>query len=310
MKTRSLAYYGYETPDPSPWKDFGPEVLGLGLIDGERQDGTVYLRMDEKHHRFAIHPGKQQRLAYLGWELKDRDDFEEAIEKLDRAAVPYVKATDEQRQDRMVIDFVSVTDPAGFTHELFYGQGRRIHSYMPGRNHGGFVTGMNGMGHTVLAVPEGEEFHQFATGVLGMPIHGVLRRIPGMGMMCFYRNPCGDRHHGLAMLSFGPKRGVHHIMIECKELDDVGIAWTLAKRRGMHLPIDLGRHTDGTLSFYVETPSGFFIEYAYGSRPADVEYLRNICEHRHFGGGEPGSYWGHETSGGLSEAQTMPSNLL
>jgi hypothetical protein len=37
-------------------ESFGPEIFGLGLAE-PGSDGTVYLRMDDRHHRIAVHPG-------------------------------------------------------------------------------------------------------------------------------------------------------------------------------------------------------------------------------------------------------------
>ena len=64
MKVRALGYVGAESPEAKQWEEFGPEILGLQLVDGD-QTGSVYLRMDERHHRLAIHPGAKDRLAYL-----------------------------------------------------------------------------------------------------------------------------------------------------------------------------------------------------------------------------------------------------
>ncbi|MGV2582920.1 UNVERIFIED_CONTAM: VOC family protein [Mycobacterium avium subsp. hominissuis] len=313
MKVRNLGYVGFESPadQVKQWEEFGPELLGLGLFEGHSTDGSVYLRMDDRHHRWAIHPGPVSRLAYAGWELKGEDDFAGALEHLERHGVPFTRATDEQLEDRCVTGMVRLTDPAGFVHELFYGQGARYRSFLPGRNHQGFVTGDQGMGHLVVVAPEYEEFDAFITGIMGFPnmLGGGLMRIPGLGAIGFYRCTGGSRHHTLGNLGLGTARGVHHVMIQNEDLDDVGFAWTMAKDRGLHIPIDLGRHVDGVLSFYIETPSGFFIEYAWGGIRLDEEYLRNEVTERHFGGGEPGSIWGHKTSAGLPEALTMPSNL-
>ena len=66
MKVRALGYVGVESPEAKQWEEFGPEVLGLQLVDGD-QPGAIYLRMDDRHHRIAVHPGDKDRLAYLGW---------------------------------------------------------------------------------------------------------------------------------------------------------------------------------------------------------------------------------------------------
>ena len=37
------------------WKAFATDILGMQIIE-RADDGTVYLRMDENHHRIALHP--------------------------------------------------------------------------------------------------------------------------------------------------------------------------------------------------------------------------------------------------------------
>lgn len=56
----------------------------FGLQIGERgADGTVHLRMDDRHRRLSIHPGQKERLAYVGWELSGKVAFAEAVAELD-----------------------------------------------------------------------------------------------------------------------------------------------------------------------------------------------------------------------------------
>jgi extradiol dioxygenase len=94
MKVRALGYVGIESPEAKQWEEFGPEILGLQLVDGD-QPGSVYLRMDERHHRLAVHPGPKDRLAYLGWEMAGDDDLAEAAEVLARAGCAVAEGTEE-----------------------------------------------------------------------------------------------------------------------------------------------------------------------------------------------------------------------
>ncbi len=81
MDIKALGYVGFESPNAKAWEHFGPEILGLGLAE-PGNDGTVYLRMDDRHHRIAVHPGTADRLTYLGWELRGAADFGAAAEEL------------------------------------------------------------------------------------------------------------------------------------------------------------------------------------------------------------------------------------
>ena len=60
---------------------------------------------------------------------------------------------------------------------------------------------------------------------------------------------------------------MHHFMVELGSLDDVGQGYDLAQGEQDGIAYTLGRHTnDHMTSFYMRTPSGFFIEYGWGGR--------------------------------------------
>ena len=48
--------------------DLPSQVLGL-QSNGRDADGSLFLRMDEYHHRFIVHPTGKDDIAYLGWEV-------------------------------------------------------------------------------------------------------------------------------------------------------------------------------------------------------------------------------------------------
>jgi catechol-2,3-dioxygenase len=56
MAVSQLAYVGIGVSDMTRWKAFAGDVLGLQVVEGEA-DGTVFLRMDEYHHRLALQIG-------------------------------------------------------------------------------------------------------------------------------------------------------------------------------------------------------------------------------------------------------------
>jgi 3,4-dihydroxy-9,10-secoandrosta-1,3,5(10)-triene-9,17-dione 4,5-dioxygenase len=61
-----------------------------------------------------------------------------------------------------------------------------------------------------------------------------------------------------------------HLMIEVATLDDVGRALDRCHRRGAPVSSTLGRHAnDLMVSFYVQTPGGFDIEYGTDGRRVD-----------------------------------------
>ena len=59
-----------------------------------------------------------------------------------------------------------------------------------------------------------------------------------------------------------------HFMFEAKSLDDVGRAYDIVHAEGFPIAMTLGRHTnDNTTSFYLYSPSGWWVEYGCGGLP-------------------------------------------
>jgi len=266
MEISSLGYLGFESPSAKEWETFGPEVFGLGLNDPE-EDGTVYLRMDDRHHRIAIHPGEEDRLAYIGWELRDKAAFRAAVAELQQKGVEHRLAEPGECQQRRVQAFVRVRDPFDYVHELYYAPTFTHRSFRPGKPSAGFVAGEHGAGHVVVVVPDWtDELERFVTGVLGFELFaGYLAPLPGGGQAGpqFFR--CNRRTHCIGYLALPGMRGVHHVCLEANSVDDVGIAWDLVQEREYPITMSLGRHMMDTLiSFYFRSPSGFDIEFGAG----------------------------------------------
>jgi extradiol dioxygenase len=283
MKVRALGYVGAESPEAKQWEEFGPEVLGMQVVDGEAPD-TVYLRMDDRHHRIAIHQGARDRLAYLGWELCSDDDLAEGIEELERAGIAITEATEDELEERAVRRMVSFKDPGGARHELYYGQLSLPNQFSPGRPIAGFVTGEQGMGHVVCVVPDLDAATRFYK-LLGFKKSDEIYAF--IDAVFFHCNP---RHHTLAVTAIPRVRGLHHIMVQLNSLDDVGIAYDIVARKGIPITMTLGRHpNDQMVSFYVRSPSGFEIEYGWGA----IEVGENWTVTQY----DEVSIWGHKMVG-------------
>jgi extradiol dioxygenase len=81
---------------------------------------------------------------------------------------------------------------------------------------------------------------------------------------------CNPRHHTVALATVHGMVGVHHLMLEVNDVDDVGRTLDLVNAHAIPVAMGLGRHTnDFMTSFYVRTPSGFEIEYGAGGRVID-----------------------------------------
>jgi extradiol dioxygenase len=280
----SLGMIGIETRSPGSWRDFACDILGLGVSGTQDTNAPLYLRLDDRHHRIAVHLGDREAIAYLAWEVKDSVAFERAVGLL-RERVDVRMGNDAECADRKVTAFVSIVDPAGNRHEIYHGAHYRAKSFYPSRRHAGFVTDEEGVGHVVLGVPEMQSFHAFCMNVLGLNLHRIGNTAVKRTGAFYY---CSPRHHSLAALEKPGESSVHHLMVQVRDLDDLGVAYDKAMDAGL-VRISIGRHPgDQMVSFYVETPSGFMLEYGWGAPRVDDRTREPITTW--FG---PHEVWGH-----------------
>ena len=258
---RSFAYVGFVSPAAEAWRTFGPEVLGAQLAD--RPDGAIALRIDEYAPRIVVHSGDHDDVAYIGWDCGDSDGLAETVARVRAAGCSAVPDAEAARV-RQVTELVAFTDPWGFRHELTHGL-REVGPFVPGRPMSGFVTGDQGLGHLVLLLPDLDAGMQFFTETLGFLVSDHIE----IGVSLRFLH-CNARHHTLALSAVPGMVGIHHLMLEVREIDDVGRALDIVNAAGIPVPMGFGRHTnDHMTSFYVRTPSGFEIEYGAGGRVID-----------------------------------------
>jgi 3,4-dihydroxy-9,10-secoandrosta-1,3,5(10)-triene-9,17-dione 4,5-dioxygenase len=227
-----------------------------------------YLRMDDFPARLVIVPGQTDRLLASGWEVATEADLTVLGQAVDRLGVPVRTGSPEELESRRVARLLRFEDPSGHAIEVFCGaslDNRPAFSTYGCR----FVTGNLGMGHVVIPAADDEAAMLFYTGVLGFQLRDTMAMPPELfgraaggppAMMRFLG--CNPRHHSLALAPMQNRAGIIHLMIEVETLDDVGRAMDRCARRGGTISASLGRHgNDHMVSFYVQTPGGFDIEY-------------------------------------------------
>lgn len=258
---RSLAYVGFTSPAAAEWRTFGPEILGAQLVD--RADNVVALRVDERAARIMVHPGDRNDLAYIGWDCGDRQGLEATVARV-RASGFAVVDDPAGAAERHVASMSSFSDPFGIRHELTEGLAV-VGPFEPGRPMSGFHTGDQGLGHIVLMVPDLDQGMRFFVDVLGFLVSDHIE--VGMSLRFLH---CNARHHTVALSAVPGMVGLHHLMLEVNDADDVGRALDIVNERKLPLAMTLGKHTNDLMfSFYVRSPSGFEIEYGAGGRAID-----------------------------------------
>lgn len=284
----SLGYIGLGVSDIAGWREFASSVLGVEVC--ERADEGLYLRLDEYEYRFAIHPTGEDDLKYVGWEVADAVGLHGIAAKVEKAGHEVALANEQEARERGVVELIHFRDPNGIMTEVFYGPHVTFEKpFNSPRGVQGFVTGGQGLGHIVTIVNDLEESLTFYRDLLGMRISDYVRMEIGPDLhsnIVFLH--CNARHHSLGMLAAPAPKRLNHFMLELESLDDVGMAYDLCRERNVPIPGEWGRHTnDHMVSFYMETPSGFNIEYGWGARQVYDDTWK-VQLHR------KGSIWGHE----------------
>lgn len=260
-----LGYLGLSVSDMDAWKDFSTDVLGMQL-NGETEDGSVFLRMDNYHHRFQLTPSGGDDIAYIGWEAKDAEALEEIAAQVRAYGLDVTVGTPEDCAQRMVLGLIKFNDPDGLPTEIYYGARIDHTPFHSPRGIKSFNADALGLGHLVLGVLDPVEYLAFYTTVLGAKLSDIIFMNRGgtpTSATFLHVNP---RHHSLAIgkrAPDAPVKRLNHFMLEVNSLDDVGQTRGVFERRGIPVS-NFGRHTnDKMFSFYGQTPSGFRVEFGF-----------------------------------------------
>ena len=287
---RSLGYVTIQTADIDRWREFAFSVLGFA--EGKGPDpSALYLRMDERAARIIVVPGDGDRIATVGWEVRDHAALQRVKTALDAAGVPVKELSQDEAEARRVEEVIAFDDPAGTSTEVFHGA-VLDHSPVVTPFGAKFVTGEQGLGHVVLPALDVPALFQFYTEVLGFVSRGAFRvpTPPEFGPLRVRFLGLNQRHHSLAICPAMTLRdpGLIHLMVEVDSLDAVGQALDRVNKDGFQLSSTLGRHTnDKMVSFYVRTPGDWDIEFGTDGMRVDETYYtaEEITAD---------SYWGHE----------------
>jgi 2,3-dihydroxybiphenyl 1,2-dioxygenase len=291
VKLSGISYLGLDVPDVEAWLDFATDVVGLmPAVLPPPGEAAAHLKADDRQWRVALHHSATPGLRYAGFEVGSEADFAAALAHLERHDVPVHAGTPEECEARGVRGLVWLTDPSGVRIEVCWGptvDGGFVSPVGVPR----FVTGSLGLGHYVVLTPDLDASMDFYCRVLGFRLTDYVLIGPGMSVQ-FLR--CTARHHSVALTAVGPIAGLHHVMFEVDDIDQVGYALERATRGGHPITASLGRHkNDRMLSFYVRSPAGFEVEIGCGARLVDdATWVVN-----HFTGGDE---WGHHGLSGAS----------
>ena len=264
-----LGYLDFEVSDPSAWRTFAVDRLGLALAR-ENADGSVALRMDEQAQRIFLRPGASDDLACAGFEVADDVSLRALVAELEAAGIRVGEASAEVATRRGVDHLYQLEDPNGIPIELFSGPesgGGFSSRLVPS----GFCTGDEGLGHILVLVRDADSTRHFYCDLLGMRVSDYIEpdAAPGRKLRITFLH-ANARHHTLAFFEAPARKRINHFMIEMNAMNEVGLAYDRCVDAGVPITSTIGQHpNDQMLSFYARTPSGFAVEVGWGGRKVD-----------------------------------------
>ncbi|GLV24696.1 VOC family protein [Sphingobium sp. TomTYG45] len=284
---QSLGYVGIGASDLLAWRRFATSVVGLGA-GGAGEDAADRYWMDEFSYRLAVHEDLRDDILYAGWEVADESALVCLGRRLDDMGVAWEWGAADDRRQRRVTGFIRFKDPNGMISEAFYGpRTERERLFHGPALRSKFVTGDMGFGHLALAVTDMKANLDFYVEGLGFGFSDTLVREIGGQELEVHFIGCSPRHHSLALAPLDLGKTLAHLMLEVEDIDGVGLALDAAMQAQVSIPATLGRHVnDNVVSFYMDTPSGFQIEFGCEGRRVDRSSWRR---ERHY----EGTVWGH-----------------
>ncbi|SFL29758.1 VOC family protein [Geodermatophilus ruber] len=267
------------------WRRFGAEVLGIQEVASDHP-GEAHFRTDERAYRIVVEdgpPSGPMSLQALGFETATEPQLRKLVDSLTAQGVEVTEDTELARR-RKVRSLYVFRDFDGNRLEAYYGQAADHSAFVSPRGVR-FVTGDLGVGHAFLFSADAEKAAAFYTDVLGFRLSDTIDLGIAEGIFLH----CNPRHHSIAVASIpGPPPGLGHLMLEVESLEAVGRAFDTVKARGDAITMTLGEHTNDLMtSFYVNTPSGFQVEYGCNGRLIDDE--KWTVSHY-----DAASIWGHQ----------------
>lgn len=251
----NLRYVRLGTRDVGAAAAFATSVLGLQWA-GE-DNGSIYLRSDDRDHTLVYVPGDPADHT-IGFELANEQALDAAAGALDKAGYAVQRGTAAECEQRRVGAYVTFKEPSGARIELVarpWNSGRR---YVAARD-----AGITGFSHVGLFSTSPRRDERFWTETCNARVSDWIGPAPLLRI-----DPV---HHRIALFP-ASRHGVQHINHQVESIDDVMRAYYFLRDKGINIRFGPGRHpTSGAVFLYFEGPDGMTFEYSTGVRLIEDE---------------------------------------
>lgn len=242
IRVRRIGHVAFETPDLERQVDYYTQVLGLSLVERDRD--AAYLASEQDHHSVVLRRGDQPRCARIGFQLAPGADLAEFERQVTAQGVRAERQSDGAPGQSSTLAF---DDPKGTRMEVFV---ERPPSPKPEESAG---VRPNKLGHVAFNVVDIHKVVRFYVDVLG------FRETEWMAdFFAFLR--CSPDHHTINLVDSQRVR-LNHVAFELRDWAHVESACDFLARHGYHLIWGPGRHGIGHNIFtYHRDPDGHVVE--------------------------------------------------
>lgn len=284
-----MGYALVESQKPEDWLRFTRDALGLDV----QQDGdTLVCRLDGHARRLVISRGPLEDVAALGYQLDDQASLDIVLQRLRQRGVAVEAGDAHGATLRGVKAYWRCIGPKGLPIEFFV---TPLLSDAPlNMLASGYLTGSAGMGHVAITSRKPEAMLAFWQEILDARHSDDIEQKMGGLMLDIRFMRLNPRHHSVAVACTRGRRmdpirtRIQHMNIQCATLEDMTAAFQRCRRLGYRIMMGVGQHTnDRELSFYVQSPSGFEIEYGWDPIAVDEDHWRPTLH-------QGTSTWGHK----------------
>ena len=247
---KEMCYVRLGTGDVDGGVQFATEIIGLE--EGARDGGAVYLRSDGRDHTLVYFDGDPDDHT-LAMEVENMAALDAAAAQLQTLGLDVAKGSDKQCEARRVKAFINFADPSGNAIDLVVRPYFHRARYFPSRD-----AGITGFSHIGLRTSDPGRDEEFWCRNFNIRVSDWLG---ACGLLTF-----DQVHHRIALFpSDGP--GVQHINHQVESIDDLMRSWYFLSDRQVPIRFGPGRHPTSTAMFvYFAGPDDMTFEYSTGVR--------------------------------------------
>ena len=284
-----MGYALVESQKLEDWLRFTRDALG---IDVQKVDNSLICRLDGHARRLIISDGPLEDVAALGYQLDDQASLDIVLQRLRQHSVAVEAGDAHGAALRGVKAYWRCIGPKGLPIEFYVTP--TLSDAPLQMLASGFLTGSAGMGHVAITSRKPEATLAFWQEILdARHSDDIEQKMSGLMLdIRFLR--LNERHHSVAVACTRGKRmdpirtRIQHMNIQCATLEDMTAAFQRCRRLGYRIMMGVGQHTnDRELSFYVQSPSGFEIEYGWDPIAVDEAHWQPTLH-------QGISTWGHK----------------